>query len=65
MPFIAPFTGAEFLRDPALTNVVNIRASYFEETEAIVERLVADRGATPHRRALPGRFLRAERRSPG
>ena len=46
MPFIAPFTGAEFLRDPSLDNVVNIRASYFEETEAIVDRLVSDRGAT-------------------
>jgi ABC-type branched-subunit amino acid transport system substrate-binding protein len=44
VPFIAPFTGAEFLRDPKLRNVVNIRASYFEETETIVERLVADRG---------------------
>jgi ABC-type branched-subunit amino acid transport system substrate-binding protein len=44
VPFIAPFTGAEFLRDPALTNVVNIRASYFQETEAIVDRLVKDRG---------------------
>ena len=61
VPFIAPFTGAEFLRDPSLTNVVNIRASYFEETEAIVDRLVADRGVTPDRGALPGRFLRAER----
>lgn len=46
VPFIAPFTGAEFLRDPALTNVVNVRASYFEETETIVERLVADAGAS-------------------
>jgi len=46
VPFIAPFTGAEFLRSPDLANVVNIRASYFEETEAIVERLVADRGVT-------------------
>lgn len=46
VPFIAPFTGAEFLRDPALTNVVNIRASYFQETETIVDRLVRDRGAT-------------------
>jgi branched-chain amino acid transport system substrate-binding protein len=43
VPFIAPFTGAEFLRDPSLTNVANIRASYFEETEAIVDRLVTDR----------------------
>lgn len=44
VPFIAPFTGAEFLRDPALAGVVNVRASYFEETETMVERLVADRG---------------------
>jgi len=44
VPFIAPFTGAEFLRDPRLRNVVNIRASYFEETETIVEGLVTDRG---------------------
>jgi len=44
VPFIAPFTGADFLRDPALTNVVNIRASYSEEAEAIVERIVGDLG---------------------
>ncbi len=46
VPFIAPFTGAEFLRDPALTNVVNVRASYFEETEKIVDSLVKDRNIT-------------------
>lgn len=46
VPFIAPFTGAEFLRDPALTHVVNVRASYFEETEAMVERLTTDLGIT-------------------
>ncbi|MBN9021897.1 MAG: ABC transporter substrate-binding protein, partial [Rhizobiales bacterium] len=46
VPFIAPFTGAEFLRDPALGNVVNVRASYFEETETLVERLVRDAGVT-------------------
>ena len=44
VPFIAPFTGAEFLRDPTLGNVVNIRASYFEETETIVDHLVRDAG---------------------
>ncbi len=44
IPFIAPFTGAEFLRDPALGHVVNVRASYFEETETIVERLTSDLG---------------------
>lgn len=44
VPFIAPFTGAQFLRDPDLTNVVNVRASYFEETETMVERLIDDLG---------------------
>ena len=61
VPFIAPFTGADFLRDPALTNVVNIRASYSEETEAIVERIVGDTGTVTRRRAVPGRFLWPER----
>lgn len=44
VPFIGAFTGAEFLRTPFKSNVVNVRASYFQETEAMVERLVADRG---------------------
>jgi branched-chain amino acid transport system substrate-binding protein len=44
VPFIAPFTGAEFLRSPDLSDVVNIRASYFEETETIVDRLVGEAG---------------------
>lgn len=44
VPFIAPFTGAQFLRDPALSHVVNVRASYFEETEAMVARLIGDLG---------------------
>ena len=34
VPFIGPFTGAGFLRDPRLHNVINIRASYEQETEA-------------------------------
>jgi len=45
-PFIGPFTGAEFLRDAMLDNVVNLRASYFQETEVMVERLTKDLGAT-------------------
>jgi len=44
VPFIGPFTGAAFLRDPALTNVVNVRASYDQETEAWVEHLTQDLG---------------------
>ena len=44
VPFIAPFTGAEFLRDPDWTNIINLRASYYQETEEIVARVIADRG---------------------
>jgi len=46
VPFIGPFTGAEFLRDAKLANVVNLRASYFQETEEMVERLTRDLGAS-------------------
>lgn len=46
VPFIAPFTGAQFLRSPFKPTVVNVRASYFQETDAIVERLSKDRGVT-------------------
>ena len=44
MPFVGPFTGAGFLRDPALTNVYNVRASYFAETEAWIKYLVDQLG---------------------
>jgi len=46
VPFIGPFTGAEFLRDPYNRYVVNIRASYFQETEAWIEHLTKDLGIT-------------------
>jgi branched-chain amino acid transport system substrate-binding protein len=46
VPFIAPVTGAEFLRDPALDWVVNLRASYYQETEAMVQWLVSERSIT-------------------
>ena len=46
VPFIAPFTGAGFLRDSALGNVVNLRASYHQEAEAMVARLTEDLGIT-------------------
>lgn len=42
VPFIGPFTGAEFLRNPYKRTVINIRASYFQETEAMVKHLVKD-----------------------
>ena len=38
----APFTGAMFLRDPKLDNVINVRASYDAETEAWVKHLTED-----------------------
>jgi branched-chain amino acid transport system substrate-binding protein len=44
VPFVGPFTGAGFLRDAALTNVVNVRASYGQETEAWIEHLTKDLG---------------------
>ncbi|SFP59965.1 ABC-type branched-chain amino acid transport system, substrate-binding protein [Bradyrhizobium sp. Ghvi] len=46
IPFIGPFSGAEFLRDPELSNVVNIRASYSAETETLIKRLTEDRHFT-------------------
>jgi ABC-type branched-subunit amino acid transport system substrate-binding protein len=46
VPFIGAFTGAEFLREPYKPLVVNVRASYFQETEAMVEHLTKDLGAS-------------------
>jgi len=42
VPYIGPFTGAGFLRDPKRDNVINIRASYDAETEAWVHHLTED-----------------------
>ena len=44
IPYIAPFTGAQLLRDPQLNNVLNLRASYYQETEEMVDRLAEDLG---------------------
>ena len=46
VPFIGPFTGAGFLRDPSLGNVINVRASYDQETEAWIEHLTTDLGVS-------------------
>src|SRR6476646_4429566 len=46
VPFIGPFTGAEFLRNPFNRYIVNIRSSYFQETEAWIEHLTTDLGVT-------------------
>jgi len=40
IPFVGPFTGAESLRNPLNRYIFNVRASYFDETEKIVNQLV-------------------------
>ena len=44
VPYIAPFTGAEFLRDIKWDNILNLRSSYYQETEEMVARLREDLG---------------------
>lgn len=44
IPFVAPFTGAAFMRDDRWTNIVNLRASYAQETEEMVTRMTVDMG---------------------
>jgi len=39
IPFIAPFTGASFLREIDNENFVNFRSGYFEEVEKLVSHL--------------------------
>ena len=40
VPFVGPFTGADSLRSPVNRYIFNVRASYFAETDKIVEQLV-------------------------
>ncbi|QDZ23184.1 guanylate cyclase [Chloropicon primus] len=40
VPFLAPFTGAMFLRQPWKEDVVNVRGSYNDETAAMIEYFV-------------------------
>ena len=44
IPLVGMFTGANGLRQPFNRYVVNIRASYYQETEAAVRHLVEDLG---------------------
>ncbi len=44
VPFIAPFTGAEFLRNPYKEWVVNFRGSYYQEMERLTQYLVDGQG---------------------
>ncbi len=41
LPFIAPFTGAEALRAPFNRYAFHVRASYFDETAAIVKQITS------------------------
>ena len=44
IPFVAPYTGASFLRDPSRDNIVNFRSSYHDEVATIVDYLTGQRG---------------------
>lgn len=41
VPFFAPFTGAEALREPFNRYAIHVRASYFDETAAIVRQITS------------------------
>ena len=44
IPLLGMFTGANALREPFLRYAINIRASYYEETEAAIRHMVEDLG---------------------
>jgi ABC-type branched-subunit amino acid transport system substrate-binding protein len=44
VPYVAPFSGAEFLRNPDYQHILNLRASYYQETAEMVEHLMGDLG---------------------
>ncbi len=46
IPFFGPFTGAEFLRNPFKKYVINVRASYYQEMEKLVQYVVGHLGKT-------------------
>lgn len=46
IPFIAPYTGASFLRTKDTSNIVNFRSSYNEELDALVEYLTKQKNIT-------------------
>ncbi|WP_237559907.1 ABC transporter substrate-binding protein [Desulfohalovibrio reitneri] len=46
IPLLGVFTGAAALRDPHNPLVLNVRASYYQEIEAAVDRMVDDLGLT-------------------
>lgn len=44
VPFVGAFTGAEFLRNPFKKYVINVRGSYYQETEKLAQYLVEQKG---------------------
>jgi ABC-type branched-subunit amino acid transport system substrate-binding protein len=46
VPLVGPFTGAEALREPFNRYIFHVRASYYDETEKIVEQVVSTGGKT-------------------
>lgn len=46
IPFFAPLTGAEFLRDPFNEYVINVRGSYYQEMEKLAQYLVDQKKLT-------------------
>ena len=45
IPFVGPFTGADFLRNAErFPNVINLRAGYLDETRVLVDHILRDRG---------------------
>jgi ABC-type branched-subunit amino acid transport system substrate-binding protein len=46
IPFFAPFTGAEVLRQPFRQYVINVRASYYQEMERLASYLIEKKKIT-------------------
>ncbi|MFA5904881.1 MAG: ABC transporter substrate-binding protein [Desulfobacula sp.] len=46
IPLLGMFTGANALREPFLPYVINVRASYYQETGTAVDHMVKDLGLT-------------------
>lgn len=42
VPYITPFTGAQFLREDSAKGVVNLRASYYQEAQEQIDYLVEE-----------------------
>jgi len=61
IPFIAPYTGATFLRNEDADNIVNFRSSYAEEVDALVEYLSSVKNVTRFAYFLP-KTMTMERR---